>query len=137
MAHRISEIKSLDPNTRAIMETAGIRTVEQLLAETANAGQRGALARQLGVSSNQLTEWINRADLMRLSGVGTEYANLLEDCGVDSCKELQHRVPANLHAKLKQVNDEQHITHHLPSLNQVETWVEEAKTIVANAQAAV
>jgi predicted flap endonuclease-1-like 5' DNA nuclease len=79
----------------------------------------------------QLTEWVNRADLMRLKGVGTEFANLLEDCGVDSCKELQHRVAANLHAKLVSANEEKHITHHAPSLGQVEDWIKEAATLSA------
>lgn len=53
-------------------------------------------------------------------------SNLLEECGVDSCKELQHRVAANLAAKLKEVNDAKKITHHAPTLAQVESWVTEA-----------
>ena len=75
-----------------------------------------------------MTEWINRADLMRLKGVGTEMANLLEVCGVDSYKELQHRKADNLHTKLKETNDVKKITHHAPTLAQVEEWIKEAAT---------
>ena len=129
MSHKIAEIKGLDEATRAKMTAEGITTVEELLAHSAAGSARNALAAKLGVTSSALTEWVNRADLMRLNGVGTEMANLLEECGVDSCKEMQHRVAANLHAKLKATNDEHHITHHAPTLAQVEQWIAEAATM--------
>ena len=120
MAHKIAEIKGMDATAHTKLAEAQISTVEELLAQAGTAQQRNTLAKQLGVTSSQLTEWVNRADLMRLKGVGTEMANLLEECGVDSCKELQHRVAANLQAKLKASNDEKKITHHAPTLAQVE-----------------
>jgi predicted flap endonuclease-1-like 5' DNA nuclease len=128
VTHKIAEIKDLDPAIQAKMSKHGITTVEHVLEATSTPNQRVTLARELGVSGSQLTEWINRADLMRLDGVGTEMANLLEECGVDSCRELQHRVPANLYTKLKAVNDEKKITHHAPSQVQVEAWIAEAAT---------
>jgi hypothetical protein len=131
MAHTIAEIKGMTATSQANLAAAQITTVEQLLEHGATAQQRTALAKQLGVSASELTEWINRADLMRLKGVGTEMANLLEECGVDSCKELQHRVAANLQAKLKATNDEKKITHHAPTLAQVEEWIREATTLAA------
>ncbi len=134
--HKIREIKGLDEATRGKLEEAGILTVEQLLEETNTPQRKGALGKKIGVAGPQLTELINRADLMRLKGVGTEMANLLEECGVDSCKELQHRTPANLQAKLKQTNDEKKITHHAPTLAQVEAWVKEAAELVKQQQAA-
>ena len=132
MAHKIAEIKGMEAAIVAKLATAQITTVEQLLAQAGTAAERNALSKQLGVSSSQLTEWVNRADLMRLKGVGTEMANLLEEGGVDSCKELQHRVPANLQAKLKGINDEKKITHHAPTLAQIEAWINEAATFAAS-----
>lgn len=128
MSHKISEIKGLDAETQKKLEQANMTTVEHLLHATATRQQRSALAKQLSVSESQLTEWINRADLMRLKGVGKEMANLLEDCGVDSCKELQHRKAGNLHTKLKEINDAKKITHHAPTEAQVEEWITEAAT---------
>jgi predicted flap endonuclease-1-like 5' DNA nuclease len=129
--HKIAEIKGLDTGVQTKLEAANIKTVEDLLKETATPQQRTALAKQLGVGGSQLTEWINRADLMRLKGVGTEMANLLEECGVDSCKELQHRKADNLQAKLKETNDAKHITHHAPTQVQVQEWITEAATFAA------
>lgn len=129
LTHKISEIKGIDPGVQQKLVDKQIATVEQLLQHTATPTQRNALAHELGIPSSQLTGLINRADLMRLKGVGTEMANLLELCGVDSCKELQHRKPETLAAKLKEVNDEKKITHHAPPLAQVEEWIAEAKTM--------
>ncbi len=131
MAHKISEIKGLDAALHGKLAESGVTTVEQLLEQAGTAAKRTALAAKVGVDGKMLTEWINRADLMRLKGVGTEFANLLEECGVDSCKELQHRVAANLQAKLKAANDEHHITHHAPTVAQVEEWIAEAATFAA------
>jgi predicted flap endonuclease-1-like 5' DNA nuclease len=131
MAHKIAEIKGLSAEMQAKMGEANIATVEDLLAQTATPPQRSALAKQLGVSPSELTEWVNRADLMRLKGVGTEMANLLEECGGGSCNELPHRVAANLQTKLKATNDEKHITHHAPTVAQVEDWIREAAQLSA------
>ena len=129
MVHKIAEIKDLDPEIEQKLIAANITTVEQLLTAVETASKRAVLVQQLGVKPSQLTNWVNRADLMRLKGVGTEMANLLEECGVDSCKELQHRVAANLYAKLKTINDMRKITHHAPTLPQVEEWIREAATL--------
>ncbi len=133
MADKISDIKGMDPALATKLTGANIKTTDDLLAQAGTAHQRNALAKSLGVDSSQLTEWVNRADLMRLNGVGKEMANLLEECGVDSSKELSHRVAANLHTKLKEANDAKHITHHAPTLAQVEAWIKEAAALSASA----
>lgn len=131
MTNKIAEIKGMTSAAEAKLQGANITTTDELLTATAAAHDRAELAKKIGVEPAQLTEWLNRADLMRLKGVGTEMANLLEECGVDSTKELQHRVAANLHAKLKETNDQKHITHHAPTEAQVEEWIQESKTWAA------
>jgi hypothetical protein len=128
MTHKIGEIKDLDPGMQARLEQSHIHTVEDLLKETITPQQRATLAKQLNVNPSQLTDWINRADLMRLKGVGKEMANLLEESGVDSCKELQHRKPDKLQAKMKEINDARHLSHHAPTIAQVEEWIAESAT---------
>lgn len=129
--HRIADIRGLDDTTRAKLGALGIRNAEQLIARAGSAPGRVALAQELGVDRSQVTEWVNRADLMRLKGVGRQMSNLLEEAGVDSCKELQHRIPANLHAKLKEINAAQHVCQRTPTENQVADWVAEAKQLAA------
>ncbi len=131
-SHKVSEIKDLSPEMVSKLNGAGITTVEELLTQGDTPQEKAALSKKLGISTSDLTEWINRADLMRLKGVGTEFANLLENCGVDSCKELQHRKAENLYNNLKKTNDEKKIAHHAPTQAQVEAWVKEAATLAAS-----
>ncbi len=131
MSDKIGAIKGLDSTLAQKLEAEGIHTTDDLLKATTTQQERSTLAKKVGVEGSQLTEWINRADLMRLKGVGTEMANLLEECGVDSSKELQHRKADNLYAKLKETNDAKKITHHAPTLEQVDGWIHEASTFAA------
>ena len=133
MSHKISEIKGLDPQVAARFQQAQMHTVDDLVKRAQTHQQRTELATRLGVTPSQLTTWVERANLMRLKGVGTEMASLLEECGVDSVKELQHRKADTLATKLKQTNDAKHITGHIPSHDQVQGWIEEARTFAAQA----
>ena len=56
---------------------------------------------------------------------------MLEKAGVDTVKELRHRVPEHLHAKLKEANSstKQPLVRALPSLKAVQSWVEAAKLL--------
>ena len=44
---------------------------------------RVKLAETTGVSEAKILEWVNRADLFRIHGVGEEISDLLEAAGVD------------------------------------------------------
>ncbi len=67
------------------------------------------------------------ADLFRVSGVGSEYAELLECAGVDTVKELATRNAANLAAKCAEVNAEKNLTRRVPNEAAVADWIEQAK----------
>ncbi len=69
-----------------------------------NSADRRRLAKEIGVDEREILNWVNRADLMRIKGVGQEYSDLLEAAGVDTIKELAQRNADNLHAKLVTVN---------------------------------
>ncbi len=128
MSDTIASIKGMPDNALHRLEAAGIMTTDDLLKQTSTPALRHHLASAIDVSERALTDWINRADLMRLNGVGKEMANLLEEAGVDSAKELKHRKADHLHERLHTLNQQKHITHHAPSMKQVQDWIEEAAT---------
>ena len=68
-------------------------------------------------------------DLFRIKGVFEEYADLLEEAGVDTVPELAQRNPANLYDKLVEVNSEKNLVRQLPGKAQVENWVAQAKKL--------
>lgn len=69
------------------------------------------------------------ADLFRISGVGQEFAELLEAAGVDTVPELAQRNAENLTAKMEEVNEAKKLTRRTPSLKEVEKWIAEAKSL--------
>ncbi len=69
------------------------------------------------------------ADLMRVSGVGGENAEMLEAAGVDTVKELKTRKAENLAAKMAEVNAKKKLNRRVASAAQIEKWVEQAKSL--------
>jgi predicted flap endonuclease-1-like 5' DNA nuclease len=64
---------------------------------------------------------------MRLDGVGSEYADLLEAAGVDSCAELARRNAANLATTFMELDAARPNTiRRVPSEATVAGWIEQA-----------
>jgi hypothetical protein len=62
-------------------------------------------------------------DVYKLSGIGPRYTEMLEGIGVDSIKELRHRVPEHLFAMIR----ERHGYVVGLSVKGVAGWIEQAK----------
>jgi hypothetical protein len=90
---------------------------------------RQTLVDTTGISRGLILKWVNRADLMRVPGVGEEYSDLLEAAGVDTVKELRVRVPENLHRTMTEVNADKRLVRRLPHLSEVQAWVQAAKEL--------
>jgi hypothetical protein len=111
------------------LRDAGIATTGALLTAGAFPRGRDDIAERTGISGKLVLEWVNHVDLFRIKGVGEEYADLLEEAGVDTVPELAQRNADNLYAKLQQVNLERNLVRRLPSQSQVQDWVEQAKVL--------
>ncbi|MBU1227572.1 MAG: DUF4332 domain-containing protein, partial [Actinobacteria bacterium] len=92
-----------------------IRTTEALLKKGSTRSGRKAIADATGLTATLILEWVNRADLMRVKGVGEEYSDLLEAAGVDTVKELRNRNPENLLARMVEINREKRLVRRLPT----------------------
>ena len=106
---------------------AGVANTQALLQAGSTASGRQALAEASDISSKLILEWVNHVDLFRITGVGEEYADLLEEAGVDTVPELAQRNAANLYAKLVETNAAKNLVRRLPSDGQVSDWVSQAK----------
>ena len=128
---KIETIEGIGPKNRTQLAKAGVTTTQGLLAAGGAKKGRKALAKESGCTEKQILEWVNRADLMRVKGVGEEYSDLLEASGVDTVKELRARKPGNLHAKMLEVNTakKNRLVRRPPSLSEVERWVAHAKQL--------
>ena len=129
MGYKIDEIEGIGPSYSEKLAAASIKTTDDLLKLCCDAKGRKATAESTGVSEGQLLKWANMADLMRISGVGSEYSELLEAAGVDTVKELRNRNAENLAAKMAEVNAAKKLTRSVPSEKVVTGWVEQAKKL--------
>ena len=112
---KIEEIEGVGPAYAAKLSGAGVLTTEHLLERGGSESGRKALAEETGQSHDQILEWVNHVDLMRIDGVGSEYADLLEAAGVDSVPELAARNAANLAAALESTNERKSLVRRVPS----------------------
>jgi len=125
----IDAIEGIGHKHATSLRKARIRTVEALLKNGATRRGRRDIAAATNISEKLILEWVNRADLMRVRGVGEEYSDLLEAAGVDTVKELRRRNPGNLLAAMVEVNSKQRLVRRLPTGAMVERWVEHAREL--------
>jgi predicted flap endonuclease-1-like 5' DNA nuclease len=123
------EIEGIGETYAQTLNEAGISSIEKLLEKGATTAGRKEIVAQTGISATLILKWVNRADLVRVKGIGEEYADLLEAAGVDTVPELAQRNAQNLFQKLGEVNAEKHLVRRLPALSQVEDWVSQAKAL--------
>lgn len=129
MAYKIIDIEGVGEVYAEKLIAAGIEKVEQLLDRCATPKGRKELAKATDIAEKLILRWTNHADLFRIKGVGPQFSELLEAAGVDTVKELRNRVPANLQAKLEEVNAEKKLVRRVPALKEVEKMVEQAKEL--------
>lgn len=123
----IDAIEGIGQKRATLLRKNGIRTTEALLKRGATRRGRKELAKTTKLDEKLVLEWINRADLMRCKGVGSEYSDLLEAAGVDTVKELRRRNPVSLTAKMIELNDQKRLVRRLPTEAMVTGWIEDAK----------
>ena len=127
MSYKIDEIEGIGPAYREKLTAAGITTTDDLLSHCAKPAGRKQIAENTGLSEKHILGWTNMADLMRVNGIGRQYAELLEASGVDTIKELRHRNAENLAAKMAEVNTEKNLSNATPSQSVIEDWIGKAK----------
>jgi predicted RecB family nuclease len=109
----------------------GIRTTDDLLTYGATRRGRRELAAVVGLGDRRVTEWVKRADLLRVPGISTRYSNLLEAVGITTVRDLRRRDPAKLHAALLEVNRRRRrpVVARPPTEAEVRAWVEGASRL--------
>ena len=126
---RLLDIEGVSEAYATKLKAVGIGTVEALIEVCALPNARATVAERTGIPEKRILEWANHADLMRIDGVGSEYAELLKEAGVGTITELSRRTAPNLHEKLKAVNGARKLARRLPSVRCLENWIAEAKVL--------
>ena len=123
MTYKIIDIQGIGPVYAEKLIAAGIETVDQLLEAGKTPKGRKELEEKTEIAGKLILTWVNHADLFRINGVGPQFSELLEASGVDTVKEFQ------LEAKMKEVNEEKHLTKVVPSVKMLQKMIDQAKEL--------
>ena len=126
---KIKDVEGIGVAYAEKLSGIGIETTAALLKAGKTPQGRKELAEKTDISAKLILEWVNHADLFRIKGVGSEYADLLEEAGVDTVPELAQRNATNLYAKMAEVNTEKKLVRRIPPQVTVDDWVKQAKEL--------
>jgi predicted flap endonuclease-1-like 5' DNA nuclease len=129
MTYPISEIEGMTAFSASKLKSLGIRTTASLLEAARNVKGRKTLAAKTGISEQQLLEWANVSDYMRIRGMGKAKVGLMRAAGVTTVRELAMRNPARLAQNMKEVNTKRRLVRVLPSEKSVEQIIAQARRL--------
>lgn len=129
MTYPLSEIEGLSTYSAGKLKSHGIRTTEALLEAARTVKGRKALAAKTGISEQQLLEWANISDYMRIPGMGRAKVGLVRAAGVTTVRELAQRNPSRLAQSMKDANVKRKLVRLLPSEKSVELLIEQARKL--------
>jgi predicted flap endonuclease-1-like 5' DNA nuclease len=125
----VIDVEGIGPTYAGQLEAIGVKTTDDLLERGATPKGREELEAASGIGHAFILKWVNRVDLYRIKGIGSEYSDLLEVAGVDSVPELAQRNAANLTQTLAEANAARNLVRKLPTVDQVTDWIEQAKAL--------
>ena len=129
MTYPISEIDGLPSFAATKLKSLGIRTTDRLLEAARTVKGRKSLAAKTGISEQQLPEWANFSDYMRIPGMGRAKVGLVRAAGVPTVRELALRNPSRLAQNMKEVNIRRKLVRVLPSEKSVEQLIAKARKL--------
>lgn len=119
----IGDVGSIDARQAARLRKAGVRTTESLLRHAATRKARASLSEKTGIPAAEILAWAHRADLMRVRGIGGDYAEILAAVGIATVGDLGRRDPEELVSALAATNREHKLVKRIPSASTVAEWV--------------
>ena len=123
---RVDQVAGIDHRQATKLRKVGVRTGKGLIDKAATRRGRTELSKATGISPKDLQLWVHHADLLRVRGVGPEYAELLVSAGVDTLRDLRRRNPTALVAKIIGMNGAKKVVSRLPTESMVEGWIDAA-----------
>jgi Domain of unknown function (DUF4332) len=125
----IAAIRAIRHRDATKLRKARVRTTEALLQQAATRKGRADVSERTGIATTDLLRWAHQADLMRIKGIGSEYADLLSAAGVDTIKALRRRNASNLMVSFTQVNAKRRMVQRLPTVDMVQMWIDGANAV--------
>ncbi|MFA6652350.1 MAG: DUF4332 domain-containing protein [Bacteroidales bacterium] len=127
--NRIKDFPGISQENIVKLENIGINNTLKLYERVINPETRKKLAQEAGIDEAIVTELTKLTDLSRIKWVGTTFARILYELGVDTVEKMTQSDPVDLHARLNQFIKEKNLYKGQVGLNDVRILVDVAQDI--------
>ena len=125
----LTKVQGIDKESIERLQAAGISSFMALMQVCIMANGRTRLAERTGIPRTTILDWAHQADLLRINGVGPDYARLLRAAGVETVPDLSRRNAANLRKKMVAVSGVKPETCSFPSEAEIKDWIGQAQRL--------
>lgn len=119
---RLEDAYWIEPQYRSELPKVGITTLEDLKLKTRDKKETHELALRLLIPKELLIQWVEKAYLVQLKGLGVDNLRLLEAVGIDSISALAREDPEKLYDRI-----EQDFPGRISRKAKIRMWVREAR----------
>jgi len=108
------------------LNRVGIVKLEDLM--TLTKAKINELSVKTKISAKMIDKWQEHANLMKIDGIGPEYADALNQIGIDSVKELAKRTAQTTLDKIVELDKSKpNVIRKIPKLEEINAWIAHAK----------
>lgn len=129
-SYDVEEIEGIGPGYGKRLRSINIETTADLLANSRTSEEQELIAQTVKIEVFVVGKWINMADLIRVSGIRGQFAELLEASGIESVENLAQQSAGALTKHMEEVNAKEHRTRINPTEEMVSGWIKAAKELV-------
>ena len=120
---RLEDAYWIESQYRRELPKVGITSLDDLISKTKEKDERDELALRLLIPKEVLIQWVEKARLVQLKGLGVENLRLLDGVGIESIFALAREDPQNLYDKIERAPQER----VPPRKAIIRIWVREAR----------
>jgi len=120
---RLEDAYWIESQYRTELPKVGITSLDDLISKTKEKDERDELALRLLIPKEVLIQWVEKARLVQLKGLGVENLRLLDGVGIESIFALAREDPQNLYDKIERAPQER----VPPRKAMIRIWVREAR----------
>ncbi len=129
-SYDIQEIEGIGPAYGRKLRSMGVESTLDLIELFKKNNHRiDRAAQDMRVKPEAITAWISMADLMRLPGINSQCAELLQTIGISSAIELSITNAHSIHNEMLKFNQKYPVCPEVPSVEKITTWILSAKNL--------
>jgi len=127
---RLQDAYWIEPEYQKELPRVGIATLDDLISKTKGKKERDELALRLLIPKEKLIQWVGKAQLVNVKGLGVENLRLLEGVGIHSISALAEQDSEKLYEKMTR----NFTGKAIPRKGKIRIWVREAQIKVRSSE---